>query len=160
MNGESATSMSKRNAFLAIAVGAVGGGTVVACVREGWDIPLYISAGLLGMRAVDGGAGIWLLGVFLHFVIAFSAASIYYLSSRRLPFLTEYPLLCGLFFGAAVQEVMNLVVLPLSGLHARGPYHLDGLIRGLVVHMLLIGVPIAYSVRRFARYSKRGLPKT
>lgn len=59
--------------------------------------------------------------------------------------------MCGLFFGGAVQEVMNLVVLPLSALHARGPYHLRDLILGLLVHMVVIGLPISYSVRRFAK---------
>jgi hypothetical protein len=85
----------------------------------------------------------------LHFFIASSAAAIYYAASRRLGFLTGHPLVCGLFFGAAVEEVMNLVVLPLSALHARGPYELRDLIQGLLVHMVVVGLPIAYSVRRF-----------
>jgi hypothetical protein len=65
--------------------------------------------------------------------------------------MTEYPLVCGLFFGAAVQEVMNLVVLPLSALRSRGPYKLHDLILGLLVHMVVVGLPISYSVRRFAK---------
>ncbi len=51
----------------------------------------------------------------------------------------------------AVNEVMTLVVLPLSGLHARGPYELHDLILGLVTHMIVIGLPISFSVRRFAK---------
>jgi hypothetical protein len=58
-----------------------------------------------------------------------------------------YPLVCGLFFGTAVELVMRLVVLPLSALQSRGPYKLDDLIRGLVAHMVLVGLPIAYSAR-------------
>ena len=46
---------------------------------------------------------------------------------------------------------MNLVVLPLSALHARGPYKLHDLILGLLVHMVVIGLPISYSVRRFTK---------
>ena len=38
---------------------------------------------------------------------------------------------------------------PLSVLHARGPYELDDLILGLLVHMVVIGLPISHSVRRF-----------
>ena len=86
----------------------------------------------------------------LHFFIAFSAATVYYAASRKLVFLREHPLVCGLFFGGAVEQVMNLVVLPLSALHARGPYTLHDLILGLVVHMVVIGLPISFSVRRFA----------
>jgi hypothetical protein len=122
-----------------------------ACILFGWDIPLAIAAGLLGRQAFHGGAGTYILGVLLHFFIAFSAAAVYYAASIRLVFLKEHPLVCGLFFGGAVQEVMNLVVLPLSALHARGPYKLHDLILGLVVHMVVIGLPISFSVRRFAR---------
>ena len=56
-----------------------------------------------------------------------------------------------LLFGAAVEEFMRLVVLPLSALHARGPYELHDLIQGLLVHMVVIGLPVAYSVRRFGK---------
>lgn len=141
-------------AVKAIAVGGMIAGTLdllQACILFGWDIPLSIAGGLLGHRAFRGGPVIYILGVLLHFFIACSAAATYYFASRRLPFLTEYPLICGLFFGAAVQEVMNLIVLPLSALHARGPFELHDLILGLLVHMVTIGLPIAFSVRRYAR---------
>jgi hypothetical protein len=45
---------------------------------------------------------------------------------------------------------MNLIVLPLSALHAKGPFTLAGLIQGLLVHMFIIGLPISFSVRRFS----------
>ena len=142
------------NAFLAIAVGGLSAGTLdllQASILFGWDIPLSIAGGLLGPSAAHGGAGTFLLGVLLHFSIATSAATIFYLASRRLTFMTEHPLVCGLLFGAAVEEVMNLVVLPLSALHARGPYELHDLIQGLLVHVVVVGLPISYSIRRFAR---------
>lgn len=143
----------KRSAVRATAVGGLIAGTLdllQACILFGWDIPLSIAGGLLGHQAFHGGPGIYILGVLLHFFIACSAAATYYLTSRRLPFLIEYPLICGLFFGAAVQEVMNLIVLPLSALHARGPYELHDLILGLLVHMVTVGLPISFSVRRYA----------
>jgi hypothetical protein len=155
MIADSALSPSgKRNALLAIAVGGGIAGAVdltQACILFGRNIPLVIAGGLLGPRAFQGGAGTYILGVFLHFFIAFSAASIYYGASRRLGFMAEHPLVCGLFFGGAVEEVMTLVVLPLSALHARGPYQLHDLIVGLLVHMVVIGLPISFSVRRFAK---------
>ena len=87
---------------------------------------------------------------FLHYFIACSAAGIYYLASRKLPFLREFPLVCGLFFGAAVEDVMRFIVLPLSALHSHGPYKFNDLILGLLVHMVVVGLPISYSIRRFA----------
>ncbi len=155
MTGHSAVRRSANpNALLAIGVGGMVAGALdltQACILFGWDIPLAIAGGLLGRQAFHGGVGTYILGVVLHFFIACSAAAVYYAASRKLEFLTEHPLVCGLFFGAAVEEVMNLVVLPLSALHARGPYKLHDLILGLLVHMVVIGLPISYSVRRFAR---------
>jgi Na+/alanine symporter len=122
-----------------------------ACILFGAKIPLVIAAGLLGPQAFQGGVGTYVLGVVLHFFIACSATAVYYGASRRLRFMTEHPLVCGLCFGAAVEEVMSLVVLPLSALHANGPYTLHDLILGLVVHMVVVGLPISFSVRRFAK---------
>jgi hypothetical protein len=146
--------LGNRNAQLAIAAGGLIAGTLdltQACILFGWDIPLAIAAGLIGKQAFQGGIGFYVLGVALHFFIALSAAAIYYSASRRLGFLKEHALVCGLFFGAAVELVMRLVVLPLSALHARGPYELNDLILGLLVHMVVVGLPISFSVKRFAR---------
>jgi hypothetical protein len=144
----------RRNAVWAIGVGGLIAGTLdllQAGILFGWDIPLAIAGGLLGRQAFRGGVGTYILGVLLHFFIALSAATSYYAASRRLVFLKEHPLVCGLFFGAAVEEVMNLAVLPLSALHARGPYKLHDLLLGLLVHMVVVGLPISFSVRRFAK---------
>ena len=155
MIGDSAPlPLGKRKALLAIAVGGGIAGALdltQARILFGAKIPLVIAAGLLGRQAFHGGIGTYVLGVLLHFFIATSFAAFYYAASRRLGFLTEHPLVCGLFYGAAVEEVMNLIVLPLSALHARGPYDLHDLILGLLVHMVVVGLPISYSVRRFAK---------
>jgi len=144
----------KRKAPLAIGVGGFVSGALdlaQACILFGVRIPLAIAAGLLGPGAFHGGAGTYALGVFLHFFIATSFAAFYYLVSRKLVFLVEHPLVCGLVYGAAIEEVMKLVVLPLSALHVRGPYQLHDLLQGLLVHMIVAGLPIAYSVKRFGR---------
>jgi hypothetical protein len=145
--------MNNRSAVLAIGVGGLVAGALdltQAMILFGARVPLSIAAGLLGRQAFRGGAPTYVLGVGLHFFIACSAAAVYYAASRRLGFLKENPLVCGLFYGAAVEEVMNLVVLPLSALHARGPYKLQDLILGLLVHMVVVGLPISFSIRRFA----------
>ena len=146
--------LGKRNALLAIAVGGFTAGTLdllQACILFGARIPLVIAAGLLGRQALKGGMGTYVLGVLLHFFIAFSFATFYYAASRRLSFLKEHPLVCGLAYGAGVELVMTLIVLPLSALHAKGPYQLHDLILGLLVHMVVVGLPISYSVWRFAK---------
>ncbi|MBI3475947.1 MAG: hypothetical protein HY010_09455 [Acidobacteria bacterium] len=146
--------LGNRNALLAIGVGGLTAGTldlIQACTLFGWDIPLTIAGGVLGREAVHGGAGTYVLGIVLHFFIALTFAAFYYTMSRRLEFLKEHPLVCGLVYGAGVELVMSLVVLPLSALHAKGPYELYDLIQGLLVHSFVIGLPISFSVRRFAK---------
>jgi len=65
--------------------------------------------------------------------------------------LIEHPLVCGLFCGMAVELVMSYIVLPLSALHSTGPYSLHDVLLGLVVHMFVVGLPISFSIRRFAK---------
>src|SRR5579863_2240939 len=149
---QSQESPTNKSTLLAISIGGLAAGTLdllQACILFGWDIPLAIAAGLLGKKAFDGGAGTYILGVVLHYFIATSAAAIYYAASRRLMFLRQSWVVCGLFFGAAVEETMRLIVLPLSALHARGPYQLKDLLLGLGVHMTVIGLPVAWAARKF-----------
>ena len=138
----------------AILVGGAIAGTldqISAFLTFGWDCPRAVAAGLLGRQVfMNKSPLLWILGVLLHFLIAFSAAAIYCFSSRRLPFLRDHWLVCGLYYGIAVFLVMNLIVLPLCGLHAAGPYELPGLIKGIVFHMIVIGLPISFSLRRLS----------
>jgi hypothetical protein len=149
----SSVPIAKGSLLRPILVGGALAGTfdmISAFITFGFGVPRAIAGGLLGRGAFQGGAGTWILGFVLHYFIAFSAATVYCLSSRRLGFLKDHWLVCGLFYGIAVFLVMNLVVLPLCALHATGPYQLRGLIQGLVVHMLIIGLPISLSLNRLS----------
>ena len=121
--------LRRRQALLAITVGGLVAGTLdlaQACILFGPTVPLAVAGGLLGSQAFRGGATIYLLGILLHFLIACTAAAVYYGASRRLQFLAQHALVCGLFFGIAVDLTMSLIVLPLSALHATGPYQYLG----------------------------------
>jgi hypothetical protein len=83
------TQQRSSNALLAIAAGGLVAGTLdltQAMILFGRSIPLAIAGGLLGPRAFQGGAPIYILGLFLHFLIACSAATIYFAVSRKLTF--------------------------------------------------------------------------
>jgi len=142
--------------------GAIAGALDItfACTYYGWmrgrsavAVLHSVASGLLGEKASEGGAATALLGLFLHFVIAFGAATVFYLASRKLTFLLRHPVVSGLIFGVGVYFFMNLVVLPLSAYPRTVTFPLRGLITGLLVHMFLIGLPISLSVRRFSRLS-------
>jgi hypothetical protein len=107
-----------------------------------------VASGLLGAAAYTGGARTAALGLFLHFFIACSWAAIFYAASRRVSALMRHAVISGLLFGVLVYAVMNLLVLPLSAYPRKLTFPPVVLITGLLVHMLLVGLPIALMVRR------------
>jgi hypothetical protein len=109
-----------------------------------------VASGLLGRASFQGGIKTAALGAFLHFLIAFSWAAIYYLASRRLPFMTEKPAITGLIYGEFVWTVMTFVVLPLSAIHRWPTWNKASIITGPIGHMFLVGLPIALAVKRWA----------
>ena len=156
MNTTSTTAPTLRPKLLtSILVGGFAAGLfdhLSAVHTFGWGVSRGVASGLLGKPAFQGGAVTWTLGLVLHFFIAFSAAAIYCLSSLKLRFLKDHWLVCGLFYGIAVYLVMNLIVLPLSAFpFPIGPFTVSGLRYGLLIHMILIGLPISFSLRQFSK---------
>jgi aryl-alcohol dehydrogenase-like predicted oxidoreductase len=76
-----------------------------------------IASGVLGPKSFYGGWPTAMLGATLHFLIAFSAASVFYGASRKPIFLTQRPVLSGALYGIVVYLFMYWVVLPLSAYH-------------------------------------------
>jgi uncharacterized membrane protein YagU involved in acid resistance len=109
-----------------------------------------VASGLLGSAAFDGGVPTAALGLFLHFFICCCDAVIFYVASRRFPFLIRQAVLSGTIYGIGIYFFMNLVVLPLSAFPYKVSFPPILLITGLFVHMFFVGVPIALAARRAA----------
>ena len=112
-----------------------------------------IASGLLGRASAEGGAATAILGIFLHFVIAFGATIVFYFASRRIKFLARQAIVSGVLYGVAVYWFMQLIVLPLSAF----PYKKqlipepNQFITGMIIHIFCIGLPIALVVRHFSK---------
>jgi hypothetical protein len=124
----------------AIVVTVVLGGSVQRMLQG-------IASGALGPAAFNGGLKTAALGVAFHFLIAFTAAAVFYLASRRIAFLTARPVVAGILYGVAVYLVMYLVVQRLAGLHPR--FTPVTVTRAVAIHIVCVGLPIALMVRRF-----------
>ncbi|HEY4245388.1 MAG TPA: hypothetical protein VGM64_00965 [Lacunisphaera sp.] len=140
-----------------LAAGIIDGASAFHAFGSG--MPYGIASGLLGSKAFPaaggGGPAIWSLGLALHFAVAFGAAAIYGLASRRFGFLRNNFLLGGVICGTAVFLGMNLVVLPLSAVpFPVGPFSVGALRNGLSFHVILVGLPISISLWYFARRAK------
>jgi hypothetical protein len=109
-----------------------------------------IAAGLLGVRSFQGGLRTAILGAALHFLIAFTASAVFYGASRRLSFMTQQTVLSGALYGILVYLVMNLIVVPLCA-SMKGPSSVASVLVGVIVHMVCVGLPIAFTVRYFSR---------
>jgi hypothetical protein len=107
-----------------------------------------IASGLLGLRSFQGGNATALLGLAIHFFIAFSAAIVFYLTSRKLKFMTEHFVAAGAIYGVVVYTFMYWVVMPLSAVR-RGPFSLELTVIALVTHIICVGLPIAIAVRKY-----------
>ncbi len=67
----------------------------------------YIASGLLGPSSFRGGLVTAALGTVFHFFIAFVAAAVYVLASRRIPILKSSAILLGLLCGVVMYFFMN-----------------------------------------------------
>lgn len=149
--------MRRLSALSAILLGGLIAGTLditYAIVFSAWrGVPATrllqtVASGLLGSSAFNGGLPTALLGLALHFFIALSAATIFYVASKGLPMLTRHPFAAGILYGLAIYAVMNLVVLPLSAFPRKVTFAPLALVTGLFVHAFFIGLPISLAARR------------
>lgn len=105
-----------------------------------------IAGGLLGRASFSGGVPTALLGIILHFFIAFLIVTTCVVASRWVPLLRARPILSGVFYGIGVYLVMNLVVLPLSA--AGKPTFVPVVVlNGVLIHMFGVGVPSCLAAR-------------
>jgi hypothetical protein len=117
-----------------------------------------IARGLIGRVSYDGGWASALLGVALHFLIAFIWAAIYNGASLKLPALIHRAVICGPIYGVVVYFAMQIIVLPLSAIGS-SPFafagNLKGMLIGIITHVICVGLPIALMGRRFAGKKER-----
>ena len=152
--------MKRSKAFQAVVVGWLVVGVlditsafVIAMMKGAGSIRMLqgIASGLLGRRALDGGLATAGLGLAIHFFIALVVVLVFYVASRKINFLTEHPLVAGLFYVIAVYLVMYWIVVPLAIPIARHSVSRD--VTAIIIHIVLIGLPTALVVSRFSKQS-------
>jgi hypothetical protein len=106
-----------------------------------------IAAGFLGRASFQGGMRAALLGLTVHFVVAFSIVAAYYVAGRNVPVLVRRPLVCGAAYGVLVYFFMNRVVIPLSAIGTPA-FSWSPFVNGIAIHVAGIGIPAALFVAR------------
>ena len=108
-----------------------------------------VAVGAVGRDAAfSGGTATAVAGLLFHFFIAFTITAIFFAAASRLRWLVRHPAIWGPLYGIGVYLVMNFVVIPLSRIGPRPLAAPIVLVTGVLVHMFLIGAPIAFGARR------------
>lgn len=109
-----------------------------------------IAAGALGPKSMSGGWQTAVLGLAIHFLIAFTAATVFYLASLKLIFMVRQPFIYGPIYGVLVYSFMYWVVMPLSA-RPPGKFSLFNTVIAIITHIICVGTPIALVESHFSR---------
>jgi hypothetical protein len=74
----------------------------------------YIASGILGKSAFSGGIGVAALGVAMHYAVAYSWTTLFFIIYKKTNLIRQNKYLTGTFYGMLIWTVMNLLVVPLT----------------------------------------------
>ena len=109
----------------------------------------YIASGIFGKEAFAGGTVMVFWGLLFHYIIAYSFTFLYFWLYPKIGFLAMNRVLSGILYGAFVWVIMNRVIVPLSNVPT-GPFNLTQALVGMVVLMLMIGLPVATGAAKYS----------
>lgn len=107
-----------------------------------------VASGVLGASAREGGVATAALGAVLHYLIAILAAFVFFAVAKKFDWLVKHPFISGCIFGLGMHLTMNFVVLPLSAYPRHVSFTASSFLIVMFNHMLLVGQPIAWMVRK------------
>ena len=117
----------------------------------------FIASGIFGKAAVTGGTEMALLGLLLHFIIAFTWTIIFFFFYPRIFHVAKNKIIAGLLYGLFIYAVMTRVVLPLSNT-PEIPFNAVQAVIGIIILMFAVGLPISFIVSRFYSVNKELTP--
>ena len=98
--------------------------------------------------ATDMGAAGSALGLAVHFTLMAIMVAVFVIAARALAWLLDKPWLSGLIYGLLTYAVLDLVIVPMRFPAAWPPSTLS-ITTQLFAHIVLVGLPTAYSARRW-----------
>lgn len=108
----------------------------------------YISSAILGKSAYSGGSDMAVLGLLLHFVIAFIWTIFFFLIYPKLKLLSWNRIVTGILYGIFIWIIMSRVVVPMSNASV-GAFDLKQAIIGVLILIGAIGIPLSFIAHRY-----------
>lgn len=102
----------------------------------------FIASGVVGRAAFQGGNSMIVLGLFLHYIIAFSFTLFFFFIYKKLKSLCKNWILMGSLYGLFIWMVMSFVIVPLSKTPPIPPGSFDKMIVSILILVCMIGIPL------------------
>lgn len=117
----------------------------------------YIAGKLIGKDAAyAGGAEMLLLGLLMHYLIAFTFTIFFFWLYPRIKFLSKSVILTTFIFGIIAWVVMNLIMLPLFVHTPFHPAKWINPVRECLILVCMIGLPVTLFAKNY--YSRFANP--
>lgn len=107
----------------------------------------YIASALFGKEAFSSGVTMSIVGLLLHYTIAFSFTVFFFWIYPKLKFLSINIFLTAVLYGLFVWTIMNQVVVPLSKIPER-PFSWSGAAQAAAILIVCIGLPLTVIAKR------------
>jgi hypothetical protein len=119
------------------------------------NILVYISSAIFGPQAKEiGPPSMAILGLFLHYVVAFIWTCIFFVLYPRISAMSKNRVVTGIAYGYFMQMMMQFVVVRLSNT-AKGPFHIKGFLINGAILCVAIGIPLSFIAYRHYFGSKK-----
>jgi len=114
----------------------------------------YIASAIVGPTALTGGTDMVLIGLLMHYGIAYFFTALYFFLYPRLGGAAQNNIVIGVMYGLFIWLLMNLVAVPLTKIpHAH--MHVPQTIINIVILIVMIGVPLSIITDNFYGGSKK-----
>ncbi|MGC4231394.1 MAG: hypothetical protein QM594_00140 [Niabella sp.] len=147
----------KKMATIPLKAGLIAGSLdiLLAFVNAWWSsgvsperVLRFIASGLIGTKAFQEPGGMALLGLAIHFFIAFFWTAVFFFCYPRFKNIIRSKFMQGALYGVLVWVIMNVAVLPVTNAPKSG-FQWSDAIKGMGILIIAIGFPLAHFARTY-----------
>lgn len=107
----------------------------------------FIASAVQGTDAYTGGIASTLLGIALHFLIAFLFTLFFLLVYKPMALYRYNVYLAGVVYGIFIWFVMNKLVLPMTSVKQQ-PFKWEEAGRAMLILITMVGLPLAFMLKK------------
>lgn len=111
----------------------------------------FIASGAFGKAAFSGGWLMPLVGLFFHFIIAYSFTALFFWLYPSIKIMSKSIVMTAIVYGIFIFVVMNLLVLPLTKIPAI-TFRLEKAVIAVLILIVAIGLPLSIFARKFFKH--------